>query len=560
MKGTKKLIALIMVMTLIFSSLSMAGCGKKKGETITLDVYSQTANYSGVQLGWFAKVLLDKFNVKLNIIKNDEGVFTTRMESGDLGDIILFSNYSENYMTAAKNGLLLDWNEDDLLTDFGPYIKEHMGKALEKNQGMTDSGKVYGFGSEVASSSGDHQTYFYHSDIRWDLYKQLNYPKVGTLEDLVGLLADMKEICPTSDSGKETYGVSIFKDWDEHMVMNVKATAALYGYDEFGLGLYDCNTQTWQGALEDGGMYLRCLKFYNDLYRNDLLDPDSMTQTSEDAGDDYIDGAAFWSLFTFMSSIIYNTDDHIQEGKAMYALAFEDQSTISYGLNVYGNNRVWAIGSNSQYPELCMEIINWLATPEGMMTSNYGPQGLCWDYDDNSKIILTELGLACRNDSKTEMTGDGYSGTWVDGSNQINVNIWNIDASNPDSNGETYNFQNWASYQATQNSDILNDWRSFTGFTTPDEYLDSRAHTVAIATPFSMEARSDELDVIWQQVTTTIKDYSWRAIFAESDDEFNNLVKEMQQKAKDYGYAECCEFMQDQADKRKAAEDKVLAQ
>lgn len=560
MKRTKKVIALFLVMVLAVSSLSMAGCGKKKGEPITLTVYSQTANYSGEQIGWFAKVLLDKFNVKINIVKDDEGVFTTRMEAGNLGDIVFFGNDTEDYITAANNGALMDWNEDDLLTDFGPYIKEHMGKALDKNKGITDSGKVYGFGYDVASSAGDHQTYFYHPDIRWDLYAQLGYPEVKTLEDLIPVFKDMKKLCPTSDSGKETYAVSMFKDWDGDMVMNVKATAALYGYDEWGLGLYDCNTQTWQGALQDGGMYLRMLRFYHDLYVNDLLDPDSMTQGYDGANEDYIDGVCFWSIFNYMASIAYNTPEHLDAGKAMYTLPVGDQNTLTYGLNVYGGNRVWTIGANTQYPELCMKIINWMSTPEGKMTMDYGPQGLTWDYDKDGKIILTDLGIKCREDKETEMTGDGYSGTWIDGTNQMAGTTWSIDANNPDSNGETYNYLNWASWQSIQNYDILTDWRNFTGFTTQDEYLDSRAHTVSVATPYSQEPRSEELDVIWQQVTQTIRDESWKAIYAENDDEYNQIVKGMIEKANEYGYDKCCEFMQDQANKRKAAEDAVLAE
>ncbi len=59
-------------------------------ETVTLDVYSQLANYSGEQIGWFGQIMLEKFNVKLNIINDPDGVYETRMESGDLGDIVLW--------------------------------------------------------------------------------------------------------------------------------------------------------------------------------------------------------------------------------------------------------------------------------------------------------------------------------------------------------------------------------------------------------------------------------------------------------------------------------------
>ncbi len=566
MRKTKKVGALILVMMLVMSSALLAGCKntstgtsvKKPKETITLDVYSQRANYAGEQLGWFAKVMLDRFNVKINIINDaDDSTFTTRMEDGDLGDIVIFGNDNEDYLEAANNGMLFDWNEDDLLEEYGPYIKEHMQKALEKNAGLTESGKLYGFGYTVATSPDDHMTHIYHPDIRWDLYKELGYPKVGKVEDFIEILAAMKEKNPLSDSGKETYGVSMFDDWDEHSVMMVKSTAALYGWEELGLGLYNVISQTWQGNLDDNSMYLRFLKFYNDLYQRDLLDPDSMTQKFDGQAEDYQDGRAFFTIFSFLGGAAYNTEEHLAEGKAMYACPVEDQITVVNGLNVYGSNNVWTIGATTQYPELCMEILNWLSTPEGKMTAEYGPQGVTWDYDENKKIALTELGLACRKDKETQMT-DGYTGTWGDGTNQMNCITWSNDASNPDSNGETYNYLKWDSYNKAMNHDILNDWRSWSGFTTEDQFLDSRPIAVAIGTPWAQEPRSEELDVVWKQVTKCIKDYSWKAIYAKNDDEYNTIVAEMVKKAKDYGYQECWDFMQDQAAKRKAAEDAVL--
>lgn len=556
MRRTKKVLALLLAMVLAFSSLSLAGCGKKTKAPITLTVYSQRANYSGEQIGWMAKILLDKFNVKLKIVKEEQGIFTTRMESGNLGDILIFGDDNDKYLEAANKGMLLDWNQDNILSDYGQYIKKHMSKALQKNAGLTKSGKVYGFGYDVASSSKDHQAYFYGPYVRWDLFKQLGYPDVKTLEDWIPVLEQMKKICPKSDSGKETYGVSLFNDWDGDSVMFVKATAALYGYDEFGLGLYDCNNQTWQGNLDDGSMYLRFLKFYNQLYQKDLVDPDSLTQKYDGAQEDYIDGDAFFTLFDYLGSIQYNTKKHIKQNKAMYAYACDDQSTLCYGLNVYGSNSVWAIGANSQYPELCMKILNWMCTPEGRMTTEYGPKGVNWNYNSKKQPYFTALGLKCREDGKTEMTS-GYTGTFKDGQNQMNCITWSLDAYNPETDGETYNYQNWTTYSATQKSTILDDWRKKVGKTTTFDYLDSHQHTIAPATTFSMEKRSDSLDVVWKQVTKVIKNYTWKAIYAKNDAQFNSIVKQMQKEANGYGYDKCCAFMQKQAAKRKALEDQV---
>lgn len=54
---------------------ALTGCGSKKNETITLEVYSQLANYSGLQTGWIADILKDKFNVKLKITPDGDGVY-----------------------------------------------------------------------------------------------------------------------------------------------------------------------------------------------------------------------------------------------------------------------------------------------------------------------------------------------------------------------------------------------------------------------------------------------------------------------------------------------------
>lgn len=525
-------------------------------ETVTLDVYSQLANYSGEQIGWFGQIMLEKFNVKLNIINDPDGVYETRMESGNLGDIVLWGSDGDEYLQAVQKGLLFDWNEDDILSEYGPYIKENMPYALEKNNQIS-GGTTYGYGFDVAVDSSARQDAMYTWDLRWDLYKELGYPEIKNLDDMVEVLAQMKEICPTDDNGKTTYGVSLFNDWDGDMVMFVKSTAsAYYGYDEFGFGLYDPETQTYHPCLEKDGPYLTALKFYNTLYQRGLLDPDSQTQKYDGMVEDFQNGTAFLNVFNFLGSAMYNSDAHAAEGKAMYPCPPSEARPIIYGQNVYGGNRIWSIGAKSEYPELCMAIINWFSTPEGRMTMEYGPKDVCWYYDENGKTCFTELGRTAKLDGKTEMT-DGYSGTFEDGNFKMNNSTWGIDAANPDSNGETYNYRKWESFVSEPGSDIEADWREVTGCDTPDERLGQSKYILAPGTMYSAGVKSDELQVIWNQVATCIKDYSWKAIYAASDDEFTKIVDEMTAKADEYGYAECVEFQENEAKIRAAAEDAV---
>ncbi|MGN1136033.1 MAG: extracellular solute-binding protein [Oscillospiraceae bacterium] len=533
-------------------------------DTIQLTVYSQLANYSGKLTGWFAELMKQKYNCEITIIPDTDGTFDTRMESGNLGDIVVFGSNGSQYQRAAQNGMLFDWNEDDILSDYGPYIKENMPYALQNNADLNNSigagETVYGIGHNIATSTDDHEAFFYTMDVRWDLYKELGYPEVKTIDDLFNLFVSMKEICPTDEIGNPTYAVSMWPDWDGNMVMYVKAFATCYwGYDEMGFGLYDVENGDFHYALEENGPYLTSLKFFNKLYQADLIDPNSMTQTYEKMSEKAQVGGIFFSIFDYAGSALYNSEEHLEANKGMYPVVPDDATPLCYGMNVLGGNRIWTIGANTEYPELCMAIINYLATPEGYMTYWYGPKDLCWYYDDEGYTCFTEFGETAYKDRKGTMMPEEWGGvSFNDGSFQANNTTWSRDAQNPDSNGETYNCENWKSRRIDTPYDILQDWRDHFGFYNSQEYLDSVNYKVSLGTSYSESDRSDDLKIIWEQVATAIVAYSWQAIYAESDEEYDRIVAEMIEKCESYDpEGQCLAWCENEAAIRCALEDQI---
>ena len=73
---------------------------------------------------------------------------------------------------------------------------------------------------------------------------------------------------------------------------------------------------------------------------------------------------------------------------------------------------------------------------------------------------------------------------------------------------------------------------------------------VAPGTSFALEAKDDELKTTWSQVTSEIKNGTWKAIYAESDKEFNKIVDKMIKNADHYGYQECLKWTEGQAQRR----------
>lgn len=85
-----------------------------------------------------------------------------------------------------------------------------------------------------------------------------------------------------------------------------------------------------------------------------------------------------------------------------------------------------------------------------------------------------------------------------------------------------------------------------------DQYLDKRGKFVISQKYSYAEGKKDaDLKVVWEQVTKSITTWSWKAIEANTEEEFENAVNEMIKEAKSYnngeGYNQCVEWSENEA-------------
>jgi multiple sugar transport system substrate-binding protein/putative aldouronate transport system substrate-binding protein len=456
--------------------------------------------------------------------------------------------------------MLFNWDDDDVYKDYGQDIKKYFSDAVDANKELNDDGKLYGIGNSLTNTEGQHDLFVYDWGTRWDLYEKLGCPTVSNLDDLASVLQQMQALCPTGDDGKKTYAASLWPDWDGNMVMYVKGLAsAYYGYDELGIGMYDSKTGDFYDCLDKNGPYMQCLKFFNTLYRNGLLDPDSMTQTYDTMISKVRSGDVLFSIFNYAGTLAFNSTEHEAKNEYMASLVPTQASVEVNGLSTCGSSRIWSIGANSVYPEECMELIDWLCTPEGAMTNMYGPKGLMWDYDDNGNTYFTDLGKECYKDSTTDLTGVKWtspytgktytlSGTYNDGAFQFNNTTWASGAKNPDAaDDECFYPATWKSEIGDASCESEGNWRTATKATNTQDYLDSTDITVVPAVNYAETTRDDELDLKWQQVIKSIKEGSWNAIYASSDDEFNQIIDSTISSCDGYGYDDCVDWCKKEA-------------
>ena len=88
----KRFLSVLLTLAMLLSLASVSATAEGEKELLRIDVYDDAANYNGIQSGWFAKLIKDKFNIELNIIASQvvgTSIYATRSEEGNLGDILV---------------------------------------------------------------------------------------------------------------------------------------------------------------------------------------------------------------------------------------------------------------------------------------------------------------------------------------------------------------------------------------------------------------------------------------------------------------------------------------
>ncbi len=577
----KRFLSVLLCATLVASML--AGCGTKKDnntantqatdsattddaadnsaktgaekypEFITVDVFDSLANYQGIQSGWFAKIVKEKFNMELNMIAPNvagggDTLYQTRSAAGDLGDLIIYG---------ADGGHLQDMVTAGLLTDMTDLFagKENVTKyqaGIDSLNSLVSEKGIWGVPASVSEqpattpSEGLDPTFGPY--LRWDAYKAAGYPEMKTLEDLLPVLKAMQEKIPESDTGKPTYGISLFKDWDGNMMCLAKQPTCFYGYDELGFVLAKADGSDYQSIIDSDSMYTRVLKFYYNANQMGLVDPESTTQNYDTMYAKYQDGQILYSPWPWLGQAAYNTTDNKAAGKGFMISSIDDMKVFSYGNKPNGDKLLIGIGSNAEDKARLADFIDWLYSPEGIEMSaaqtakSCGPEGLTWEMKDG-KAQLTEFGWkAFYEGGDTQVPDEWGGGTWKDGVSALNFQTVSPADIDPKT-GLAYNYTLWDSVIETNTTALDTDWQTKMSAKTTLEYLENNDKImVAPGSSYIAPAEESEITTLRGQCKAIIIEYSWKAVFAADENEFNSIIKEMQDTVKGLGYDQVLEF------------------
>lgn len=557
----KKLISAVLCTALVVSTL--AGCGSKKTENtgskdgnydkfITVDVYDDFANYQGIQSGWFAKVVKDKFNMELNIIAPNvagggDTLYQTRSAAGDLGDLVLINTNNGRLNDVVSAGLVMDATD---LMDGKDILKNYGDAVTATNTGLSEDG-MYAFPNSVSSdaatdaSEGLEPTFGPY--IRWDYYKQLGYPEMNNLEDFLDVLEQMQTLARQTEGSDDIYAISLFKDWDDNMLNNAKQIACMYGYDEVGFDLLSADGSSTQSIIDDDSVYIQALKFFYEANQRGLVDPDSTTQNYDTWSAKYTNGKVLYCPWPWVGQNLYNTAENKAAGKGFMFAPVKDMKIFSYGSCPEGDSsRVICIGSNAEDPQRMADFIDWLYSPEGIRLNGQsngaaGIEGLTYEINSDGKPELTDFGKKALPNNSAEVPEEYGGGNWKDGVSALNFKPVNLEDIDP-ATGEAYDWQTWETTIANNQTELDKDWAEHMGASSTMEYVqNNNMLEVAPGSSYSIPEADSNITTVRGQCKSAVVDNSWKMVFASNDSEFASILKDMQTTAKGLGYDDVLE-------------------
>ena len=528
----KKVVALLLSMAMVVATFT--GCGKggaASSDTIVVEVYDEAANIQGTQIGWFAKVVKDRFNIELNIIAPQvagDAVYQTRTTSGNLGDIVLLD--PGHFGDCVKAGLIKDISAEikncKNLMDFDDQISTY-NKGLENNA----EGKYYGIPCEMTNTS---PTTFSDDVIasspmlRWDLYDAVGAPDIKDLDGLLDTIKAIQDKFPTNDAGDPAYGFSLWPDWDNNDGMigiaNVVQLTTWYGEKIKGSAILTADDKFIK-LTDKNGTYYKLLKFLYKANQMGLVDPDSGTQDWNAACAKMSNGQVYTFWYNWQVGF-WNTTDRLADGKGMIFIPVQDQYYYTMSDTYYGSGRVFGVGSQCEGEkyERVMQFLDWYASPEGCTFQHAGIEGFNYSLDSEGKFtIMNDNALMDNLPVPEEYGGAGYS----DGNNAINQWIVSAISTNPNS-GEGYASSHWSSWKKATATKTKLEWAARFGADEPAEWM--KAHNVMLVRPsvsVSLPSDSPDIELIRNQVGQEVKSASWQMIFAKDEADFDAKWDEM---------------------------------
>ncbi len=444
-------------------------------------------NYAGIQKGWFGYLLAEKLGIELEIIP------ISFLNDNIKPDCLVLTNSFGTFNPDSDAVDLTSAEGEENLKEFAPYIYENLTEAIDST----------GINTYLNSDKKSHKEFFNTWNIRYDLYKKVGKSQINNLDDLTSVFKKIKKL-----QGKNSaIYLNGFQDPNSYSLLNVaELTKAYYGVELYEDKVIYPKTGKKIDLFAPNSPYVKTLKWYNDLYKNHLLDYTKKSDISKQVNATG-NGTA---IFELNANYLFDSKN-VLSGKSDLYLPVVPKKAIGLTYSDYNmkpngtvpKGKIY-INKNSEKINIVLKLLNYIYSPEGYTELKNGPRGLIWDLDDKNIPYITEEGKKYLNDSTASLpeTYCKYNNStteytkYAEGFFQGTLMPYNDNYKIKDYNNEYGNMKKWKSlwenslhivekdYYADNIidkkalTDEQKEWIKDTGYNDVQEYMDSKKYVL----------------------------------------------------------------------------------
>lgn len=379
----------------------------------------------GIQTTEIANVIYEKTGVKMDLYWSTADDVATQLALHLAGGELFEIYQAVNYM-----GALVDSdNAVDLLPlieEHGPNLKKRLGSYFEfwmKSDNPTGEpkweGKLFHIRNKTAPPGAEkvNTELFGGFTIRYDLLKELGFPKVETTTDWYNVLKEMLKRWPQTDDGQQAIGftTNLGDDWSwEWSFMNpfhsgsgiyTRATYYINDNDEIIL----------VGSREDTEYFWKAVEFYNRMYREGIMDP-AILETNYDIA---LQKAASGRVYSFVVPWFVEESEiekiwHEQgQDKAYIVLnlradGYTGKTLWSYWGPESTGRHVLRVTKAAKDPVRIVKFLDFLASDEGHLLTGRGIENKHYKWEGNKIVMTPEFYEESTKPDFQRKTGLGY--------------------------------------------------------------------------------------------------------------------------------------------------------
>lgn len=517
--------------------LLLAGCGESEEnpykDLVVVNVYDTQSEYRGIQTGWYAEIIKDRFNVELNFLD------TQKPADLEEADLLICSRDDYDPKELKAEGRLLDME---------PYLEEVSSAASEildykdRFREWNEEG-IYVLPTRLSRLSeltpSEENIPLYGIFLNWEAYEAADMPRIRDWEELLAAVEEMKQ------PGQE--GLVLCDDEKMDLLDHISYLSGAFGYERYGFLFYEAEKREFEPLLAEDSAYFKGLLQLKEAYEKGLLAQNSSKFSYAEMKNAYEQGKALVSIWPELEA----------EG---YELApVEKLKVVSHGCNPSGSLNIFAaMGAHTQNPQRVAELIGWLYSTEGIMYSGTstelkaaGPKGLTWTMEEGNPV-LTDFGKQVLLNGQTgnaEVPKEWGGGFWLDGSCHLSLQpVTNVEVT---PSGFTYNFTMWDTVTEEYGTASAS-WKEYMEAQTPVEYLiehDNLSVIPSYVDNYVEKAVEEPQETVDKRndCRKVIVDYSWKMIFSKTEEEYERLKQEMIKKASALGYEEIIAYDHEKA-------------